>query len=125
MILNILMVGLGGIIGALLRYELSKHIKEKRDVIVPIETFIINTFGAFLLNLLSNPNIYRLISNDMKLFVITGFIGAFTTYSTFSHESISLIRDKHYLHAFIYIALTVIMGLLGAALGYFLGSIFR
>ncbi|WP_096233518.1 fluoride efflux transporter CrcB [Thermoanaerobacterium sp. RBIITD] len=121
---NILYVGLGGIFGAILRYEISRHIKENRDFIVPVETFLINTMGAFLLNILSNPKVFYIMNNDIRLFLLTGFIGAFTTYSTFSHETISLLRQKHYLHAFLYSAMTVIIGLLGAFFGYYVGNIF-
>ncbi|SNX53825.1 CrcB protein [Thermoanaerobacterium sp. RBIITD] len=124
MISNILYVGLGGIFGAILRYEISRHIKENRDFIVPVETFLINTMGAFLLNILSNPKVFYIMNNDIRLFLLTGFIGAFTTYSTFSHETISLLRQKHYLHAFLYSAMTVIIGLLGAFFGYYVGNIF-
>lgn len=124
MISNILYVGLGGIFGAILRYEISRHIKENRDFIVPVETFLINTMGAFLLNILSNPKVFYIMNNDIRLFILTGFIGAFTTYSTFSHETISLLRQKHYLHAFLYSAMTIIIGLLGAFFGYYIGNIF-
>lgn len=124
MISNILYVGLGGIFGAILRYEISRHIKENRDFIVPVETFLINTMGAFLLNILSNSKVFYIMNNDIRLFILTGFIGAFTTYSTFSHETISLLRQKHYLHAFLYSAMTIIIGLLGAFFGYYIGNIF-
>lgn len=124
MISNILYVGLGGIFGAILRYEISRHVKENRDFIVPVETFLINTMGAFLLNILSNPKVFYIMNNDIRLFILTGFIGAFTTYSTFSHETISLLRQKHYLHAFLYSAMTIIIGLLGAFFGYYIGNIF-
>lgn len=124
MISNILYVGLGGIFGAILRYEISRHVKENRDFIVPVETFLINTMGAFLLNILSNSKVFYIMNNDIRLFILTGFIGAFTTYSTFSHETISLLRQKHYLHAFLYSAMTIIIGLLGAFFGYYIGNIF-
>ncbi|WP_434654945.1 fluoride efflux transporter CrcB [Thermoanaerobacterium thermosaccharolyticum] len=121
---NILLVGLGGVFGAILRYEISRHIKENREFIVPIETFVINVLGAFLLNVLSNPKIVHFFDNDIRLFIMTGFIGAFTTYSTFSHETIYLLRQKHYVHAFLYSASTVIVGLIGAYLGYYIGNLF-
>jgi len=124
LISNIFLVGLGGVFGAILRYEISRHIKENREIVVPIETFVVNVLGAFLLNVLSNPKIVHFFDNDVKLFIMTGFIGAFTTYSTFSHETIHLLRQKHYIHAFLYSTSTVIIGLIGAFLGYYIGNLF-
>lgn len=124
MILNIIFVGIGGVIGTILRYNISRNIKESRDYIVPIETFIINIIGAFVLNIFSNPNVLKIINSNIKLFIMTGFIGAFTTYSTFSHETISLIRQKYYKHALLYSGSTVIIGLIGGLLGYFIGNLF-
>lgn len=124
MIGNILYVGIGGIFGAILRYEISRHIEESRKIIVPIETFIINVLGSFMLNFLSSPGINIDISYNIKLFLTAGFLGAFTTYSTFSHETISLIKDKKYFHAFIYMSSTIIFGLAGGVLGYFIGNLF-
>lgn len=122
--LNMLLVGLGGIFGAILRYEISRHIKENREFVVPLEKFIINVTGALLLSFLSSPKLIHLFNNDVKLFVMTGFIGAFTTYSTFSHETIDLFRNRHYVHAFLYSSVTVVFGLIGAFLGYYIGSLF-
>ncbi len=95
MIKSTLYVGIGGFFGAILRYEISRHIKEKRQIIIPIETFIINVLGSFLLNFLSSPKINVNLDDDVKLFLTTGFLGAFTTYSTFSHETIDLIKNKN------------------------------
>lgn len=122
MITSILYVGIGGIFGTILRYEISRHIKENREIVIPIETFIINVLGAFLLNFLSSPKINVNLSYDVKLFLTTGFLGAFTTYSTFSHETVDLIKNKKYFHAFIYMSLTIIFGLIGGVLGYYLGN---
>lgn len=120
--LNILYVGIGGILGAILRYEISRYIKESRKIIIPIETFIINVSGAFLLNFLSSPKINLDLSYNIKLFLTTGFLGAFTTYSTFSHDTVDLIKKKEHFYAFMYMFLTVIFGLIGGILGYYVGN---
>ncbi|WP_211204199.1 fluoride efflux transporter CrcB [Thermoanaerobacter italicus] len=117
-----LYVGIGGFFGAILRYEISRHIKERRQIIIPIETFIINVLGSFLLNFLSSPKINVNLDDDVKLFLTTGFLGAFTTYSTFSHETIDLIKNKKYFQAFKYMSLTIIFGLIGGVLGYYIGN---
>ncbi|MDK2814377.1 MAG: fluoride exporter [Thermoanaerobacter sp.] len=122
MIKSTLYVGIGGFFGAILRYEISRHIKEKRQIIIPIETFIINVLGSFLLNFLSSPKINVNLDDDVKLFLTTGFLGAFTTYSTFSHETIDLIKNKKYFQAFKYMSLTIIFGLIGGVLGYYIGN---
>ncbi|MGB9680096.1 MAG: fluoride efflux transporter CrcB [Thermoanaerobacteraceae bacterium] len=118
---NIILVGFGGFAGALLRYELSKNIKEKRAIDIPIETFFINIIGAFFLNLLLSPKFKIYFNHDQILFLTTGFLGAYTTFSTFSAETVELFKMGKHGDAFIYMFFTVLFGIIGGIIGFYVG----
>lgn len=108
-------VGLGGAIGALLRFYVSHLISY--DAEIPLATFLVNIVGCFLLSLLlSGPFLKR--KPHIKLALTTGLLGSFTTFSTFSYETISLIKNGQFEWAFFYICLSIFGGLLGSYAGY-------
>lgn len=114
-----LLVGIGGMLGCLLRYNISRFLSNKKSIWFPIGTFLVNATGAFLLGisftLELNPKSY--------LFVADGFLGAFTTFSTFMYEGFSFISSKKFINAVIYVTVSVIIGfiffLLGVNVVYF------
>ena len=117
--MEILAVGLGGAIGASLRFFLSQIIVYEAGF--PIATFIANCIGCFALSYLLSG---KLLSHypKLKLALTTGLLGSFTTFSTFSSETISLISDQLYGIALIYVLLSAIGGLLLSFVGYKLAS---
>jgi len=110
-----IIVGIGGILGSIARYSAGKLIGKYNSSAFPWATFLINILGALLLGVVSalNPN------NLLYLLVGEGFLGAFTTFSTFMYEGVSLIKNDKYLNAALYIGITVILGIAGFGLGYF------
>ena len=114
--INIIYVGLGGFVGANLRYILgllvSKYYHEM------IGTLLVNIIGSFLIGLLyvyiKEKNI---IMNEMKLFLPIGLLGSFTTFSTFSYASVILIQDGNYVRAVTNILLSFTLCLLFAYIG--------
>ena len=117
--MEILAVGIGGAIGASLRFFLSQIIVYEAGF--PLATFSANCIGCFLLSYLLSG---KLLKNypKIKLALTTGLLGSFTTFSTFSSETISLISDQLYGTAFVYVLLSAIGGLLLSFVGYRLGS---
>jgi CrcB protein len=115
--MNYVVVGIGGVLGSLARYSLGKYITEKSKSRFPIGTFIINITGAFLLGLvnsrISQASIYYSLLGD-------GFLGAYTTFSTFMYEGFKLFEDSKALNACCYIGLSIILGVWGYILGYML-----
>lgn len=114
--LNCLLVGLGGFIGAVLRYLISL-IPIKNPESFPINTFIINIIGAFAIGCIvfavsKNENI------DLKLllFLKVGICGGFTTFSTFSLETAELIKGDSVLTAVIYVIASIVVGILAVML---------
>lgn len=103
------LVAVGGILGTLSRYKLSVAINSKTSGKFPLGIFIVNILGAFLLGLVlkygDDKNVYTLLGD--------GFLGAFTTFSTFMVESFNLIKEKRYGKAIVYIGGSYLLGLLG------------
>nr|WP_295971363.1 fluoride efflux transporter CrcB [uncultured Bacillus sp.] len=113
--MNILSVGLGGIIGAILRYITGQVIPVQNGF--PLNTLMINLSGCFLLAWFYTTVIDRNIPSYIRLGIGTGLIGAFTTFSTFSVETIELLRHGQWFQALLYVLISVIGGLLLSVAG--------
>lgn len=112
--MNLILVGLGGALGSLVRYQLGKKLSQKSITIFPIGTFIINITGAFLLGVVCSLD----ISQTIYTFFGIGFLGAYTTFSTFMYEGFNLFKEKEKLNAFVYILGSLLLGIIGFSLGY-------
>lgn len=118
MIAHALIVGCGGFIGALLRYLCSQVLGGISTWPFPLATFVINLVGSFLIGVMSVllpaafPN-----SRLPLLFVSTGILGGFTTFSTFSLETFGLIEESRYLMAGVYAFGSLAVCLVGVCLG--------
>lgn len=115
---NMLVISLGGALGALSRYGLGVWISNKWNQGFPLHTFLINVSGAFLLGFLNILFIERLtVSPLWRLGIGVGFLGAFTTFSTFGFEVISLLEGGSFFTAGLYTLLSIVVGFTGVALG--------
>ncbi|CAN5490245.1 N/A [soil metagenome] len=120
--LKVLSVALGGAFGAVARYLINvsplANVFEK----FPFPTFVINVIGSFLIGFLMIVFADKVVVNDnVRMAVIVGFLGAFTTFSTFEVEIFGLVREKQMLLAFLYLGLSVIVGFAGVLAGVALG----
>ncbi|NNU75965.1 fluoride efflux transporter CrcB [Clostridium estertheticum] len=113
------LVAVGGAAGSLVRYSLGKFISEKSKHSFPIGTFIINITGALLLGIVSTIG----VNSNITLLLGDGFLGAYTTFSTFMYEGFNLFNEKEKLNAFIYILCTLILGVVGYVIGSKIGSL--
>ena len=105
---TILYIALGGGIGSVLRYLISAVLKGNS---FPYATFITNILGCLLIGLFFGYfEKNDLLSKDLKLFLITGLCGGFTTFSAFSNENIQLMQNNQMATAFLYTALSLIVG---------------
>lgn len=106
-------MGLGGIFGGLARFELGKRISQKSGLIFPLGTFIINITGAILLGIITGIN----PGNSFYLLFGEGFLGAYTTFSTFMYEGFNLYEKNEKLNAITYILSSLILGIIGFVAG--------
>jgi CrcB protein len=112
--MNILLLSIGGALGAVSRYKLGILMMKHEKHTFPFGTFLINITGALLLGILCGLN----ISGNYYLLLGDGFCGAFTTFSTFSVESVQLIRGKAWKKSILYIVSSVAAGLICFIVGY-------
>jgi len=109
------LIGLGGSLGAAVRYLLGNIIKKSG---FPIVTWFINLTGSFLLGILAGLYQGDVIPDWLWLLVGVGFCGAYTTFSTFSYETLILINNGKVKTAGIYVIITIIFGLISANIGF-------
>lgn len=122
MLKQFLLVGLGGAVGSMLRYGLSRMMLTYQISYwgFPLATFGVNILGSLLIGLLGGflQQYVPQLSPSYHLLLITGFCGGFTTFSTFSNETFILLQNGQYLVAGSYVLLSVMLGLLAVWLGY-------
>ncbi len=110
-LLQLTAVGAGGLIGAITRYILAVWIGQKWGRSFPLGTFIINVSGSFLIGLLMYLLTERLMVNPLwRLFLVVGFLGAYTTFSTFEYETGRLVQDGEWLLTLANVVFSVVAG---------------
>lgn len=116
---DLLIIGLGGFIGAILRYMVSGQIQKlTQSVDFPYGTLVVNLIGCLLIGALTRlDEIRSVLTPEMRFLIFIGLLGAFTTYSTFSNEAINLINDRQFHLAFLYIGAHLVIGLGAVLLG--------
>lgn len=114
---TILLIGIGGFIGAILRYTLSGWIQDG-FVNFPVGTLVVNTIGSFFLGLIMYLSEYQgFFSAETRIFLTIGVMGAFTTLSTFGYESFKLLDDSKLTLLAINLVSTVLFSMLAVYLG--------
>jgi CrcB protein len=118
--IKLLLVGLGGFVGAVGRYLVSglAH-KIFSTEVYPVGTITVNVIGCLVLGFCAGLVQSReFLSTEFRLCVMIGLLGSFTTYSTFSYETVMLLRDGQYIAAMVNVTGHLILGLLAVAAGY-------
>ncbi|WBL26608.1 fluoride efflux transporter CrcB [Zunongwangia sp. HGR-M22] len=123
MIKSALLVFLGGGLGSVCRYLISKALNSNGTVL-PWGTFAVNILGSFLIGLFLGIAIKNnTLNSTTNLILATGFCGGFTTFSTFSFENQALLRSGDYYNFAIYVLATLIIGISSTFFGLFLSKI--
>jgi fluoride exporter len=108
---TLLLVALGGALGAPLRYLVDRAVQARHDSVFPWGTFAVNVAGSLVLGLVAG------LSGAAYSLLGTGFCGAFTTYSTFSYETLRLLEEGSRFYALTNVVATVLVGLGAMFLG--------
>lgn len=108
-------VGIGGFFGAICRYLIGQWLTPTLQTHFPLTTWLINISGSLALGIFAKIE----LPTSIYLLMTTGFLGAYTTFSTFGYETIQLWQSKRYKTAAIYVMSSIIIGIIAAAIGYY------
>jgi CrcB protein len=123
-LLKYLMVGIGGFIGAIARFWLGDYIGGRMGTRFPYGTFVINISGSFLIGLILTVLTTKAhLSPNWRYLVPVGFIGAYTTFSTFEYETFVRIQDGQFLTGSLNILLSVLVGFVAVWIGTMAGRV--
>ncbi len=122
---NYLSVAIGGTLGVLARYALQGAMYAVAPRGFPYATIVINVVGCFAIGvIIALADERGLIGAQWRLLLTTGFCGGFTTFSTFTYETIALFRDGELLYGLLYSGGSIALGLAATVAGLFLGRMF-
>jgi CrcB protein len=118
------LVLLGGGIGALCRYIMQGLVYNNVNSSIPYGTMAVNITGCLIIGFLMSFFEYKFSAvPELRIFLTTGFLGGFTTYSSFSYESVLLLKEGDFFHGLLYIAGTTLLCLLSTYGGLKLGKL--
>jgi len=113
----LLAIGTGSFLGGVFRYLLSQFVQTRVLSTFPYGTMIVNIIGCFLIGLVFGFSERGNLTQEWRLFLATGLLGGFTTFSAFSNETVGMLRDGQFFYASTYIVSSVIIGLIATFLG--------
>lgn len=118
---KVILIGVGGFVGALLRYSISGYIQNLTESVdFPYGTLSVNVTGCFLIGIFSQLFESQAgLTSEIRLLLLVGLLGSFTTYSTFGNETMNLLQDQRFFLALMNIGTHIILGLSAVLLGRF------
>ncbi len=119
MIKNLLLIGAGGFIGSVARYLLSRLNTRLDWLSIPVGTLLVNVLGSLLIGfLIGISEKSPLMTFELRMFLMVGLCGGFTTFSSFTGENLMLMRNGQFLPLFLYTGLSILLGFTAVYLGY-------
>jgi len=119
MITRLLLVFLGGGFGSGFRYLIGLALN-KNDFLTPYGTFFVNIVGSFLIGVLAGYNLRTLnLNHSYQALLIVGFLGGFTTFSSFAFENLIMLQTEKYFLFFAYFVSTLVVGMVAVGFGYY------
>ena len=121
--LKYIAIGVGGFLGAIARYALGVYIGSRYGVRFPLGTFVINVSGSFLLGLILALLARTTASAYWRYLIPIGFIGAYTTFSTFEYETLRAIQDGQVMTGLLNVGLSLVVGFIAVWAGASIGRV--
>ncbi|HUK43365.1 MAG TPA: fluoride efflux transporter CrcB [Candidatus Bathyarchaeia archaeon] len=121
--LKYVVVGVGGFLGAIARYALGAYIGGRYGVRFPLGTFVINVSGSFLIGLILTLLARTTASAYWRYLIPIGFIGAYTTFSTFEYETLRAIQDGQLMTGLLNVVLSLVTGFVAVWAGVKIGRV--
>jgi CrcB protein len=119
MLKNILLVGTGGFIGTVARYLVSRLNFHIEFFSIPLGTLTVNVVGSFIIGFLMGiSEKSTLLTFELRLLLMVGLCGGFTTFSTFTGENLALLHHGQFLPVIVYTALSILLGFTAVYLGF-------
>jgi CrcB protein len=116
---NILLIAIGGALGSVARYLFSTSLLRMTGSLFPVGTFAVNLIGCVVFGAIAGAAEQRMpLSPELRALLLIGFLGGFTTFSTYAFESFALVRDGQIAAAAVNIVGQVVAGLVGLWIGY-------
>ena len=115
---NLALVALFGAIGSLFRFVLIQAVPKISYLNFPIGTVTVNLIGSFFIGVVASLFERHVISNELRTFIVFGFLVGFTTFSAFTYEGFILLKTGNYLNLFIYFFFSIIVSLILFYIGY-------
>ena len=116
--LQILVVGAGGFVGAVARYTVSGWVHRVSDTALPVGTLVVNLVGCLIIGaLMAWVEVREALSPSTRLFLTIGLLGSFTTFSTLGYETYEMLRSGELRQALLYIVGSAVLGLFAVAAG--------
>ena len=121
-LLNLLLIAIGGALGSTARYLFSLLIQRGSGTLFPIGTFAVNCVGCLVFGAIAGAAEQRVqIAPELRLLLLVGILGGFTTFSSYAFESFVLLRDGQFAAASVNILGQVVAGLAGMWIGFAIG----
>jgi CrcB protein len=114
---------IAGALGAPARYLVDGLVQYRAPGVFPLGTLVVNVSGSFLLGVITGLALYHGLTPLPRAAIGTGFCGAYTTFSTFSYETVRLVEEGSVQPAVVNVAVSVVVGLAGAGLGLWLTAV--
>jgi len=119
MIKNILLIGMGGFVGSIARFLVSRLNNRVEWLSIPIGTLVVNVVGSFLIGfLIGISEKSPILTVELRMFLMVGLCGGFTTFSSFTGENLMLMRNGQFLPLFLYTGLSILLGFAAVYFGY-------
>ncbi len=120
--MKFILIFLGGGLGSVLRYLISKYFNAF-DTVIPYGTFLVNILGSLFIGILLGLSLRsNMLNHNQTLFLAVGFCGGFTTFSTFAFESTEILESGDYFNLALYLIGSIVLGILAIFLGLYLAK---